>query len=146
MSANRLSAGTVILAATTALGATPCVAADLPVVQGAPTADKGFEAVMQEIVDLGSEIPGMEGRQLRMRLITIQPGGHIRVHSHRNRPAAFYVVQGATTVIYGDGTVKRFAAGSMGHANRKTVHWHRNNENKPVVLVASDVFQRSSDR
>ena len=142
MSSNRLSAGAAILVVSLALS----VAADPPIVQGAPTADKGVETVMQEAIDLDGEIPGMGSRQLRMRLITIQPGGHISVHGHRNRPAAFYVIQGATTVMYGDGTVKRFVAGSMGRANRKTVHWHRNNEKQPVVLVASDIFQQLNDR
>lgn len=115
--------------------------ADMPLVQGAPKTSKGFETLKTQTVDLGPEIPGMEGRQLRLRLLRIAPGGHIKVHSHAKRPAAFYVIEGATTVVYGDGTAKRFAAGSTGYANRKTVHWHRNNEDVPVVFVATDIFQ-----
>jgi hypothetical protein len=38
-------------------------------------------------VDLGPEIAGMEGRQLRMRMVTIEPGGVFGpVHDHRGRP------------------------------------------------------------
>ncbi|TNF91575.1 MAG: cupin domain-containing protein [Gammaproteobacteria bacterium] len=141
MFVNRLTNGTAILVVTTAFGIAPCVAADAPLVQGAPANNKGFETIKKQTVDLGSEIPGMESRQLRIRLLTIEPGGHIKVHSHKNRPAAFYVIQGATTIIYGDGTVKRFPAGTMGYANKNTVHWHRNNEKEPAVFVAADIFQ-----
>lgn len=108
---------------------------------GAPTSHKGFETLKKQVVELGPEIPGMEGRELRIRLLTIEPGGDIKVHSHKNRPAAFYVIQGATTITYGDGTVKRFPVGSMGHADKNTTHWHHNNEGEPVVFLAADIFQ-----
>ena len=141
MNMNRLAVGTAILAATVGFGAAAAIAADGPLVQGAPTSNKGFSTPQKQVVDLQSEIPGMESRQLRLRLLTIEPGGHIKVHSHKNRPAAFYVIQGATTITYGDGTVKRFPAGSMGHANKNTVHWHRNNEKVTAIFVAADIFQ-----
>lgn len=112
-----------------------------PLVQGAPTASKGFETLGKQVVDLDREIPGMQGRQLRLRLLSIAPGGHIKVHSHKNRPATFYVIQGATTVVYDDGTARRFPAGTMGHANGRTTHWHQNNGKVPAVFVAADVFQ-----
>lgn len=132
---------TAVLSLLLALGSSSSFAGDVPIVQGAPTDDKDFKTLMKQAVPLEHEIPGMENRQLRIRLLTIEPGGHIKVHSHKNRPAAFYVIQGATTIIYGDGTVKRFTAGSMGVANKDTVHWHKNNEKVPVVLVAADIFQ-----
>lgn len=122
------------------LGALPA-SSELPLVQGAPATSNGFETLKSQIVDLGPEISAMAGRQLRLRLLRIAPGGHIEVHDHANRPAVFYVIAGATTVIYGDGTARRFSAGSTGYANRRTVHWHKNNEMVPVVIVAADIFQ-----
>lgn len=141
MAFKQTSIVTVVMTFLLALGPSSSFAGEVPIVQGAPTVDKGFRTLMKQAVPLEHEIPGMGNRQLRIRLLTIEPGGHIKVHNHKNRPAAFYVVQGATTIIYGDGTVKRFAAGSMGFANKNTVHWHRNNEKEPVVLVAADIFQ-----
>lgn len=117
--------------------------AEPPLVQGAPRTSKGVELLKSQAVDLGAEIAGMDGWQLRLRLLRIAPGGQTRVHSHRNRPAAFYVIEGATTVVYGDGTAERLATGSTGYANRKTVHWHRNNERVPAVLLATDIFRSS---
>ena len=38
-------------------------------------------------VDLGPEIEGMAGRQLRMRMVTIEPGGVFGpIHDHKDRP------------------------------------------------------------
>lgn len=140
--------GAIVLAHSMILGMTIASAADTTfesaAVQpppGAPTSHKGFEAVKKQVVDLGSEIPGMEGRELRLRLLKIEPDGNIKVHSHKNRPAIFYVIQGETTITYGDGTVKSFPTGSMGFANKDTVHWHTNNGKEPVVFVAADIFQ-----
>jgi quercetin dioxygenase-like cupin family protein len=121
--------------------ATPSFAADLPLVQGAPLNDKGFVILKKQFVDLGPNMSGMESGQLRIRLLTIEPGGHSKAHSHKNQPETFYIIQGAATVFYGDGTVKRLPAGSMGYANKNTVHWLQNNGKEPVIFVAADIFQ-----
>ena len=42
--------------------------------QAAPET-KGVTAELLATVDLGPEIEGMAGRQLRMRMVTIEPGG-----------------------------------------------------------------------
>jgi hypothetical protein len=42
--------------------------------QAAPET-KGVTVKLLAAVDLGPEIEGMEGRQLRMRMVTIEPGG-----------------------------------------------------------------------
>ena len=145
---NKRTIVTVILAVTPAFGTAIGSAADTTFESaavepppGAPTEHKGFETLKKQVVDLGPEIAGMEGRQLRIRLMTIEPGGQIKVHSHKNRPAAFYVIGGETTITYGDGAVKSFPAGSMGYADKNTVHWHQNNGKERLVFLAADVFQ-----
>jgi quercetin dioxygenase-like cupin family protein len=109
--------------------------------QTPPAATEGVEALKLQAVDLGPEIEGMQGRQLRLRKLTIEPGGQIALHSHENRPAVAYVLQGATTVTFGDGQVKRFAVGDSIAANRNTTHWHRNEGSEPAVLVTADIFR-----
>lgn len=140
----RIRPGASSLAIAAGLAAPVSQASEPPVVQGAPTGHQGFETQKQQAVPLDAEIPGMEGRQLRVRLLTLEPGGHIKGHSHNNRPAVFYAIQGATTISSGDGTVKRFPAGSMGYADRNTLHWHMNHEQVPVISVAADIFQPRS--
>jgi hypothetical protein len=70
----------------------------------APKDNKGFSASKTTVVELGPEIEGMAGRQLRLRLLTIEPGGHIGLHSHKDRPAVVYFLTGKDTVTFADGT------------------------------------------
>jgi hypothetical protein len=48
---------------------------------------RGVTVKLPATVDLGPEIEGMAGRQLRMRIVTIEPGGVFGpIHDHRGRP------------------------------------------------------------
>jgi quercetin dioxygenase-like cupin family protein len=110
----------------------------------APKDNKGFTASKITTVDLGSEIEGMSGRQLRLRVLTIEPGGHIGLHSHKNRPAVVYLIQGTDKVILEDGTSKKLHPGDPGTPTKETTHWHRNDGKDNVVLIAVDVFKQTS--
>jgi len=116
--------------------AIPVVAAQ----DAAPKGNKGLQTGATEIVDLGPEIPGMNGRQLRLRVLTIEPGGYIGIHSHKDRPSVAYFLQGSDTVTFADGTVKHFKAGDITSANKNTTHWHRNEGTEPVVLIVTDIY------
>lgn len=112
--------------------------------QPAPDSHQGLDVQVLQSVALGPEIEGMDGRQLRLRLLTIEPGGHIALHSHSNRPAVAYVLEGTTTVTFGDGTVRRFSAGDSISADGRTTHWHKNNEGVKAVVVAADIFEAAA--
>jgi quercetin dioxygenase-like cupin family protein len=59
---------------------------------------KGVAAEFLATVDLGPEIEGMAGRQLRMRMVTIEPGGVFGpIHDHKDRPGIVYILQGTIT-------------------------------------------------
>jgi quercetin dioxygenase-like cupin family protein len=107
--------------------------------QTPPSTTEGVAIEILQSVDLGPEIEGMQGRQLRLRMLTLEPGGFIGLHSHKDRPAVAYVVRGTTTVTFEDGTVRRFSAGESIAANRNTTHWHRNDEAEPAVLLTADI-------
>jgi hypothetical protein len=48
---------------------------------------KGVTVKLLATVDLGPEIAGMAGRQLRMRMVTIEPGGVFGpIHDHKDTP------------------------------------------------------------
>ena len=108
--------------------------------QTAPKDNKGFTAKVVQAVDLGPEIDGMAGRELRMRTLTIEPGGYIGIHSHKDRPAVVYDLKGIDTVVAQDGTVNTLTPGQSSTATKGTTHWHRNSGTEPVVLLAVDVF------
>ncbi len=106
----------------------------------APKEHKGFKTLKTEAVDLGPEINGMAGRQLRLRVLSIAPGGHIGVHSHQDRPSAVYALQGIDTITLGDGSKKILKPGDTTSATKDTTHWHKNEGNEEVLLLAVDVF------
>ena len=65
--------------------------------QAAPET-KGVTVELLAALDLGPEIEGMAGRQLRMRMVTIEPGGVFGpVHDHIDRPRMVYILQGTIT-------------------------------------------------
>jgi len=107
----------------------------------APKDNKGYTTSKTAVVDLGPEFPGMEGRQLRFRLLTVEPGGHIGLHNHKERPAVVYFLQGTDTVIRDDGTSQTFKAGDVTGEPGTTIHWHRNDGQDAVIFVTADIFK-----
>lgn len=82
----------------------------------------------------------MKGRQLRLRILHIEPGGQIGAHDHKNRPAVVYVISGETTVHTPDGKKKTYRPGDVSSATKDTTHWYINEGKEPFVFVAVDVF------
>src|SRR5690348_10798306 len=48
-------------------------------------------------IDLAKEPAKIDGRKLRLRKLVIQPGGIVPWHSHGDRPAIIYIIQGEVT-------------------------------------------------
>src|SRR5262245_40178534 len=76
--------------------------------QTPPTENKGYKAPVVASLDLGPEIDGMQGRQLRMRILTLEPGGVIAVHPHKDRPSVARVLEGTLTELREGGYVKEY--------------------------------------
>jgi len=92
-------------------------------------------------VDLGPEIEGMEGRQLRMRMFTLEPGAVFGpVHDHRDRPGIVYVLQGTIT-DHRDGTSTDYGPGVGWPEDRNTLHWLENRQPVPAVEISVDVVR-----
>jgi quercetin dioxygenase-like cupin family protein len=100
--------------------------------------------VTQELlatVDLGAEIEGMAGRQLRMRMVTIEPGGVFGpVHDHVDRPGLVYVLQGTIT-DHRDGVATDYGPGVGWPEDRQTVHWLENRGTAPAVEISVDIVR-----
>ena len=102
---------------------------------------KGVTVKLLATVDLGPEIEGMGGRQLRMRMITIEPGGILGVHNHKDRPGTAYILQGKVTEHRGD-AVKEYGTGESWSEGKDTTHWLENKGTSPAVLIAVDIFKQ----
>jgi len=112
----------------------------------APKGNEGFSSSKATIVDLGPEFPGTAGLQLRLRVLTIKPGGHIGIHSHKDRPSVVYFVQGTDIVTRDDGTSQTFHPGATTGEPGTTVHWHKNGGKDDVILVAVDVVKKETPK
>ena len=54
---------------------------------------KGVSIELLSAVDLRRDIAGMAGRQLRMRTVTIEPGGVFGpIHDHLGRASVLYIL------------------------------------------------------
>ena len=102
---------------------------------------KGVTVEVLSSVDLGPEIEGMEGRQLRMRLVTMEPGGVFGpVHDHIGRPGIVYVLQGTIT-DHRDGVATDFGPGLGWPEDRNTTHWLENRGTTPAVEISVDIVR-----
>ena len=93
-------------------------------------------------VDLAGEIPGMEGRQLRMRMVTIEPGGVFGpIHDHVGRPGVVYVLEGTIT-DHRDGIATDYGPGVGWPEDRNTTHWLENRTTARAVEISIDIVGR----
>ena len=102
---------------------------------------KGVFVKQLGTVDLGPEIEGMTGRQLRMRMVTIEPGGVFGpVHDHKGRPGIVYILQGTIT-DHRDGVCKDYGPGLGWPEDRNTLHWLENRGTIPAVEISVDIVE-----
>lgn len=104
---------------------------------------KGVTTTLLGAVDLGPEIEGMAGRQLRMRMVTIEPGGVLGpIHDHIDRPGIVYILQGAIT-DHRDGVTTEYGPGLGWPEDRNTRHWLENRGTVPAVEISVDVVKQA---
>ncbi len=109
--------------------------------QPGATAPKGVTDTVLAATDLAAEPLAVEGRSFRLRKLVIQPGGVVPWHSHENRPAIIYVVEGTVTE-YADTCAVPIVhkAGDVAPETHTTSHWWKNTGKKTVVLLSADLF------
>jgi quercetin dioxygenase-like cupin family protein len=106
--------------------------------QAAPET-KGVAVEVLATVDLAREIDGLERRQLRMRRVTIEPGGVFGpIHDHIGRPGTVYILQGTIT-DHRDGVLTDYGPGAGWPEDRNTTHWLENRGTIPAVEISVDI-------
>ena len=109
--------------------------------QAAPET-KGVTVEQLATVDLGPEIEGMGGRQLRMRMVTIAPGGVFGpIHDHKGRPGLVYILQGTIT-DHRDGVATEYGPGVGWPEDKNTTHWLENRGPTAAVEVSVDIVRQ----
>ena len=90
-------------------------------------------------IPLGDQI-GVDGRQLRLRKLVVQPGGVVPWHSHTDRPALIITLKGSITEYRSTCAVPiEHPAGDVAREVKGVSHWWRNNTKEPAVLLSADV-------
>lgn len=91
-------------------------------------------------IDLTGEIVSGTGRRLRMRALTLDPGGIVAVHGHQDRPTVFIVTKGALLSHVAGRPDQTLRAGDcLAEGKAVTTHWMENKEAEPVEYFAVDV-------
>jgi quercetin dioxygenase-like cupin family protein len=107
---------------------------------GAPTAAVGVTDTELAAIDLAQENVHLDQRRLRMRHMTIAPGGIVPLHSHEDRPALIMVVSGE---IYENNSKCAVPilhkAGDIAREHLGTRHWWVNSGAVPVELTIADL-------
>lgn len=104
-----------------------------------PTETVGQSEELLRSLDLTTELDSTRGRPLRMRKITLQPGGVLGLHNHVDRPAITYLLQGEVTYHQEGKTPLVVRPGGGFAEGRATTHWAENTGNVPAVWVAVDI-------
>ncbi len=108
--------------------------------QAAPET-RGVTVELLSVVDLGPEIPGMAGRQLRMRKVTIAPGGVFGpLHDHVDRPGTVYILEGTIT-DHRNGLATDYGPGPGWPEDHDTLHWLENRGTVPAVEISVDIVR-----
>ena len=103
---------------------------------------KGVTAELLGTVDLGPELEGIARRQLRMRMVTIEPGGAFGpIHDHKDRPGIVYILQGTITDHRNGGTTA-YGPGVGWPEDSNTTHWLENRATTPAVEISVDIVRQ----
>src|SRR5713101_7112779 len=100
--------------------------------QSPPMDNKGLDPKVESTIDLGPDFPG---HSLRLRTITFEPGGVAGFHSHKDRPAFAYILQGSLTEFRQGGHVKALGPGGFITESRDVEHWAENRGTAKVDII-----------
>lgn len=133
-------AASLAVAAAAHAGECPAGKSAANALPGAPSAPVGVTDTELGSIDLSKENVKLDQRRLRLRHMTIAPGGIVPLHSHEDRPALIMVNSGeiyensskcAVPILHKAGDVARESLG--------TRHWWKNSGSAPVDLTIGDI-------
>jgi quercetin dioxygenase-like cupin family protein len=106
-----------------------------------PAGNSGLKAVGPHSFDLSPEINSVQGHKLRLRLLTIEPGGAVELHSHKDRPTVLHVIKGTLTA-HPQGKPEVVLRAGVGLAEGPDSNcWIQNTGTEPVEFIWLPVFE-----
>lgn len=111
------------------------------------TMPKGVTDTVLASIDLAKEKIDAKNRQFRLRKLEIEPGGVVPFHSHADRPALIYIVEGEIYEYSSECAVPILhKAGEVAPETHYTSHWWQNAGDKKVVLLSADILHDKTDK
>ncbi|MDR6950661.1 quercetin dioxygenase-like cupin family protein [Ancylobacter sp. 3268] len=110
-------------------------------------AAKGVTDNVLASIDLAKEPAAIQDRTLRLRKLVIQPNGIVPWHSHGDRPAIIYIVQGEVTEYASNcATPIVHKSGESTAETQATSHWWKNTGRGTAILLSADVLHDEGDK
>jgi quercetin dioxygenase-like cupin family protein len=98
------------------------------------------------MIDVEKEPANIKDRKFRMRKLTIEPGGIVPWHSHGDRPAIIYIIDGEINEYASNCAVPLVhKAGDVVAETSAVSHWWKNTGDKTVVLLSADLIKDLND-
>jgi len=110
--------------------------------QAPPTKGKGQSSRTLVTHDVSPQMPEFQGYYLEMKLLTIEPGGNGRLHSHKDRPVVHYVLQGTFSSCDPDGKCTELQEGQAWAEGKDITHWPANRGTKPLKWLAVEIRKK----
>ncbi len=107
---------------------------------------KGVSDKVLGAIDLAQEPAKIADRKFRLRKLVVQPGGVVPWHSHADRPAIIYIVEGSIAEYSSNCAVPIVhKAGETALEMSATSHWWKNTGHAPAVLLSADLLHDEKD-
>lgn len=107
--------------------------------QTPPTQRKGQTMKTIASLDVGPQIPDLQGRYLRARLVTYEPGGNGLLHTHKDLPAILYILRGTFTACSSDGKCVELTEGQVTAEGKGVAHWAENRGTTLLTYLVVDI-------
>ncbi len=107
-----------------------------------PTEHKGIAVTELGRIDEDSLLTqiGLKGYMLRLRAVTIEPGGQIKEHSHATRPGLVKMISGTWIEGRPDGEYEfKAGADTTMLEHKDTVHWVYNRGNVAATALVCGI-------
>jgi quercetin dioxygenase-like cupin family protein len=106
----------------------------------------GVTDTVLAMLPLAEEGPMLKDRKMRVRKLTIEPGGIVPWHSHGDRPALIYIIEGEINE-YASNCAAPIVhpAGDVAVESHEVAHWWKNLSNGTVTLLSFDIMHDEND-
>jgi quercetin dioxygenase-like cupin family protein len=97
-------------------------------------------------IDVAKAPFNIKDRLFRMRKLTVEPMGIVPWHSHADRPAIIYIIEGGIVEYASNCAVPLLhKAGDVVAETPEVSHWWKNLGDKTAVLISADLLRDPND-